>query len=84
MTLRIDTELLEILRAHSKAEGRSASAEVVRLIRKELNAAPKTKRQPTMGMFSHFEAPALHELSRLRRKFSGKLAQSTQRRVKRT
>ncbi len=61
MTLRIDPALLLALRRRAKREGRSVPAEVVRLIRKELEdvhapARRKTERPRTMGMFANFAA----------------------------
>jgi hypothetical protein len=72
MTLRIDPALLSALRQRAKREGRSVSAEVVRMIRKEVEApaARRSKASTTMGMFGDFEAPDLEEFKRLRRTVS--------------
>ena len=72
MTLRIDPGLLAALRRRAKREGRSVSAEVVRMIRKELEPEAMQRRRvsPTMGMFADFEAPELEEFKRLRREIS--------------
>ena len=72
MTLRIDPDLLESLRRRAKQEGRSVSAEVVRMISKELSPTPvpHARRRRTMGMFASFESPELEEFKRLRREIS--------------
>ena len=72
MTLRIDPRLLAALRRRAKREGRSVSAEVIRMIRKEVVPAPPRERKTrrTMGMFADFEAPELKEFKRLRRAIS--------------
>jgi hypothetical protein len=72
MTLRIDPGLLAALRQRAKREGRSVSAEVIRMIRKEVEPEPTRRRRvaPTMGMFAGFEAPELEEFTRLRREIS--------------
>jgi hypothetical protein len=73
--VRIDPGLLAALRRQARREGRSVSAEVIRMIRKEVEPAPPTRRKPvrTMGMFGDFEAPELHEFKRLRRGLSAAL-----------
>lgn len=64
MTLRIDSDLLAELKAMAIAEGRSTSAEVVNLLRKQVIVKPKPSRSVrTMGMYAHYEAPSLEELS---------------------
>ena len=85
MTLRIDPQLLAALRRRAKREGRSVSAEVVRMIRREVEPALPARRKPlrTMGMFADFEAPELEEFKRLRRRFSAAL-RSTARGVRRS
>ncbi len=82
MTLRIDPALLTALRQRAKQEGRSVSAEVVRMIRKEVAvAAPaRSKRASTMGMFAAFEAPDLEDFKRLRRRASAAVARRRTRR----
>ena len=72
MTLRIDPDLLAALRRRAKREGRSVSAEVIRMIRKEVEPAPSRQRKtrPTMGMFADFEAPELDAFKQLRRDIS--------------
>ena len=72
MTLRIDPNLLAALRERAKREGRSTSAEVVRMIRKEVEPAAPRQRKPvrTMGMFADFEAPEIEDFKRLRRTLS--------------
>jgi hypothetical protein len=82
MTIRIEPALLEALKAKARDEGRTVSAEVVRLVRKEVEPRParSVKRVKTMGMFPDFEAPDLHELVRARRAFSSSLRRSTSRR----
>jgi hypothetical protein len=79
MTLRIEPDLLAALRQRAKREGRSVSAEVIRMIRKEVEPAPARPRgaKRTMGMFGDFESPELEEFKRLRREISA----SFQRRV---
>lgn len=71
MTLRIAPGLLKALKARAKREGRSVSAEVVRMISKEIDAVPERRpKRTTMGMFSEFDAPELDEFKRLRRQLS--------------
>lgn len=54
MTLRVAPELLAAVKARAKKLGRSASAEVVFLLERELKPT-KTVQRPVMGMFSGFE-----------------------------
>jgi len=73
MTLRIDPALLDTLRRRAKRDGRSVSAEVVQLIRKELEDMHVPNRlavRRTMGMFadSDFEVLELDDFKRLRRR----------------
>jgi hypothetical protein len=75
MTLRIDPALLDALRRRAKRDGRSVSAEVVQLIRKELDDVHVPNRRAarrTMGMFadSDFEVLELEDFKRLRRRTS--------------
>jgi hypothetical protein len=76
MTLRVDPEVLAALRQRAAREGRSVSAEVVRLIKRDL--APARRQQPkrtsTMGMFADFEAPTLDEFQQMRRGFSSRMS----------
>ena len=80
MTLRIDPALLGALRRHAKREGRSVSAQVVQLIRRELEDAhvPVRRRatRRSMGMFAHagFEVPDLEDFKRVRRRMSTVIA----------
>jgi hypothetical protein len=76
MTLRIDPELLAALKARAAREGRSVSAEVVRLIKHEVEPVQhqRARRTSTMGMFAEFEAPTLEEFKRLRARFSARVA----------
>jgi len=82
MTLRIDPGLLAALKQRAKHEGRSVSAEVVRLIRTAVEPTPlaRPKRARTMGMFSDLEAPELVEFKCLRGQFSASLVSKRQRR----
>ncbi len=75
MTLRIDPNLLAALRRRAKQEGRSVSAEVIRMIRKEIAPAPSRQRKTrrTMGMFADFESPELDVFKRLRRDVSARV-----------
>jgi hypothetical protein len=68
MTVRLDPRLLDALKQRARREGRSVSAEVVRLIQKEVSPSPSLarKRGRTMGMFPNFEAPELAEFKRVR------------------
>jgi plasmid stability protein len=68
MTVRLDPRLLDALKQRARREGRSVSAEVVRLIQKEVSPVPSParKRGGTMGMFPNFEAPELAEFKRVR------------------
>jgi hypothetical protein len=84
MTLRIDPALLTALRQRAKREGRSVSAEVVRLIRKELEDVHVPARRgrgtrSTMGMFANSEAPDLDDFKRVRREASALIARRVRR-----
>jgi len=72
VTVRMEPVLLAALKRKALREGRTVSAEVVRLVRAGVlpQAEPKLKAKRSMGMFSDFEAPDLDELVRLRRGFS--------------
>ena len=82
MTLRVDPELLKSLKERAAREGRSVSAEVVRLITREVEPArpPRAKRISSMGMFADFEAPTLDEFRRMRRRFSSRVSSTSARR----
>lgn len=76
ITVRIDPDLLTALKAKALEEGRTVSAEVVHLVRREVGPAPRratSKARSTMGMFPDFEAPDLDEMIVLRRRASGTL-----------
>ena len=81
MTVRIDPALLEALKEKARAEGRTVSAEVVRLVQQDVAERPArtSARRRTMGMFPDFEAPGLEELVQARRKLSRDLLASAQR-----
>jgi hypothetical protein len=83
MSFRIEPALLAALKRRAKAAGRSASAEVVRLIAQavEVPAAPPAR--PTMGMFAHREAPTLAELQLARRDASATLRRAAVARARR-
>ena len=82
MTLRIDPELLMALKERAAREGRSVSAEVVRLITRDVEPARplRAKRTSSMGMFADFEAPTLDEFRRMRRRFSSRVSSTSARR----
>ena len=82
MTLRVDPELLAALKRRAAREGRSVSAEVIRMIQRDVEPTklPRAKRTSTMGMFPDFEAPTLGELKGLRRRFSSALFSARTRR----
>jgi hypothetical protein len=69
MTLRIEPNLLRALKERARREGRSVSAEVIQLIRKEIEApkAPSTPPRRTAGMFAQFESVEIEDVRRLRR-----------------
>lgn len=74
VTLRIEPELLAALKRRAEREGRSVSAEVVRLIRREVEALPRAEPpKPTMGMFPDHEAPDLEVFREARHAASAKL-----------
>jgi len=76
MTLRIDADLLARLKDRAKREGRSASAEVVRLLRRELGgiSQPKRAHRSAMGMFSHLESVEVEEVRELRTQIGRQIA----------
>ncbi len=77
VTLRIEPDLLTSLKARARHLERSVSAEVVRLIARELGEPTEPPRiQPVMGMFRHFEAPALAEFDRVRTHNARRMLQS--------
>jgi len=82
MTLRVDPALLTALKEKAAREGRSVSAEVVRLIKRDVEPArhQRAKRTSTMGMFADFEAPTLEEFKRMRRGFSSRASATRARR----
>ena len=82
MTLRIDPELLMALKERAAREGRSVSAEVVRLITRDVDPVKpqRVKRISSMGMFADFEAPTLEEFRRMRRRFSSRVSSTSARR----
>ena len=67
MTLRITPELLAAVKARAKRLGRSASAEVVFLLERELKT-PIPPRNAVMGMFSGFEEMDVDEFRRERKR----------------
>jgi hypothetical protein len=76
ITVRIDPDLLAALKAKALQEGRTVSAEVVYLVRREVGRAPrrsKSRSRSTMGMFPDFDAPDLDEMIALRREASRSL-----------
>ena len=75
MTLRIEPELLAALKQRAGREGRSVSAEVIRMIRREVTPVPARRQRPksTAGMFPEFEAPSLEEFKQLRSRFASTL-----------
>lgn len=85
ITVRIEPELLAALKERAKRDGRSLSAQLVWIVRKEVEAPPKKRGKPiqTMGMFSKsdFEDLALSEFKRLRRKLSEKVRAGVKRRA---
>jgi plasmid stability protein len=82
MTLRVDPELLRALKERAAREGRSVSAEVVRLITRDVDPVKpqRVKRISSMGMFADFEAPTLEEFRRMRRRFSSRVSSTSARR----
>jgi hypothetical protein len=79
MTLRIAPEMLEELRRVAHAEGRSVSAQVIHLVRRDLEtrgrgttvAARRRKPLPTYGWLRHLDAPeTFEEFRELRRSLS--------------
>lgn len=72
VTVRLEPALLAALKRKALRDGRSVSAEVVRLVREGVLPHAQTSSKPvrSMGMFADFEAPELDALLRLRRRFS--------------
>jgi hypothetical protein len=84
MTVRIDPQLLAALKARARRDGSTVSAEVVRLVRKEVTPAPARRRRArTLGMFANFEAPELDDLTSLRRALSASFHRTAGGRAKR-
>ncbi len=85
MTLRIDPDLLEQLKALARAERRSLSAQVLHLVRQQLGARHEHARPhlPTMGWLRHWDAPdEIEEFRRLRRELSAGLERRVRRHPK--
>jgi len=82
MTVRVAPDLLAALKRRAAREGRSVSAEVVRMIKRDIEPAKprRTKRTPTMGMFPDFDAPTLEEFKRMRRRFASLVSSARPRR----
>jgi hypothetical protein len=83
MTLRIAPGMLEELRQVARAEGRSVSAQVIYLVRRDLEmrgrattvAARRRKPLPTYGWLRHLEAPeTFEEFREFRRSLSKQVA----------
>lgn len=68
LTLRIDGELLARLKRQAKDEGRSVSAQVVRLLRRELGEPklPTGRPRSAMGMFPELDVVGVGEVRTLR------------------
>ena len=84
VTVRIEPALLSALKQKAEREGRSVSAELVRLVRDDVmphadpGATPlRAERRKTSGMFADFEAPDLDELREARRDASKRLARKS-------
>jgi hypothetical protein len=89
MTLRIDPALLDELREVAREEGRSVSAQVVHLVRRDLEArghvaaAPRASRRkplPTYGWLRHLAGPdTFEEFRDFRRSLSKQIEKRLQR-----
>lgn len=68
ITVRVDPRLLEALRTRAHEQGRSLSAEVVQLLRAELQLPekPAKKARSMMGAFAQFDAPELADFAKVR------------------
>jgi hypothetical protein len=80
LTLRVEAELLRKIREAAKADRRSVSAQVLHVVRREIDARPVPGRKPlpTKGWLSHLEAPEdLTEFRRVRRELSRRLGSRT-------
>ncbi len=77
MTVRIDPLLLAALKKKASRDGRTVSAEVVRLVESAVTPGARPGKPPrSMGMFPDFEAPSLAELVGARRELSRRLRRS--------
>jgi hypothetical protein len=74
MTVRIEPALLDALRRRAKRAGRSLSAEVIDVLRRDLQPVVPGRPRKTMGMFSVFEAPELAVFGAHRRSLSARIA----------
>jgi hypothetical protein len=84
ITLRIEPDLLDRLREVAKAQRRSVPAQVLFVVRRELETkATRTPRAlPTLGWLRHLEPPdRLDEFRRVRRSISRQFAARVRRRV---
>jgi hypothetical protein len=67
VTVRIDPALLAALKRKAARDGRTVSAEIVRLVRSAVEPTVTfAKAVRSMGMFSDFEAPGLDDAAGLR------------------
>jgi hypothetical protein len=83
MTVRVDSELLEQLRARACAERRSVSGQVLYFVREGLADAPRPTGRPqrTLGWLSHLEATEdLEDFREVRRELSRSMAKRGPRR----
>ena len=78
MTLRIDKRLLAELKARARRAGRSTSAEVVQIVRREI-VVPRAKGGPRLrseGMFAAFETLSNAEIRASKTSIRGQFAAS--------
>ncbi|RYZ66727.1 MAG: ribbon-helix-helix protein, CopG family [Proteobacteria bacterium] len=78
LTVRLAPELLEALEARAKRLGRSTSAEVVRLLSREMVVTTRAAKatRPRMRMFSQLEAPDVEDFAASRKAISKTIPRS--------
>jgi hypothetical protein len=84
-SLRIDLELLEEIRRRARTEGRSVSAQILHLVRRELGVSsppPRTRTRRTMGWLAHLDVPEdLETFRRFRRSLSRRILKGLRRKA---
>jgi len=84
VSVRLDPELLEAVRARANSEGRSLSGQIVFILRDRVKAEPpQRQRRPITGWLRHVASPKdLGEFRRGRESASAALLQAVRRKAR--